>query len=97
MWTCVDRDGTLLDSDKSVWFQGRAGWMFATMFNTVEQNPLWLEVAQSCVDFLDRCAAPIDHAEGTPNLSHLLSRRNGEAVPKLYFTVTRDAKPLRMR
>ncbi|MFM8485476.1 MAG: hypothetical protein ACKOCH_03995, partial [Bacteroidota bacterium] len=23
MWTALDRDGTLLDSDKSVWFQGR--------------------------------------------------------------------------
>jgi N-acylglucosamine 2-epimerase len=97
MWTCVDRDGTLLDSDKSVWFQGRAGWMFATVFNTIDPNPLWLEVAQSCVDFLDRCAGPFDHTVGTQTLSHMLSRRSGEAVPKLYFTVTRDAKPLRMR
>ena len=104
MWTCLDRDGTLLDSDKSVWFQGRAGWMFATMFNTVEANPQWLEVAQSCVDFLDRCADftnsgddSTNQAGSTTSLSQTLSRCSGEAVPKLYFTVTRDAKPLRMR
>ena len=33
--TSLDRDGSVLDTDKSVWFQGRAGWMFATLYNTV--------------------------------------------------------------
>ena len=31
--TCLDRDGSLVDDDKSVWFQGRAGWLFATLYN----------------------------------------------------------------
>ena len=34
--TSLDRDGAVTDTDKSVWFQGRAAWMFATLFNTVE-------------------------------------------------------------
>jgi len=25
--TALDRDGSLLDTDKSVWFQGRAAWV----------------------------------------------------------------------
>ena len=29
--TALDRDGSVLDTDKSVWFQGRAGWTFATL------------------------------------------------------------------
>jgi N-acylglucosamine 2-epimerase len=29
--TCLDRDGSVIDTDKSVWFQGRAAWMFATL------------------------------------------------------------------
>jgi N-acylglucosamine 2-epimerase len=41
--TCLDRDGTVIDTDKSVWFQGRAGWVFATLYNTVEKRPEWLE------------------------------------------------------
>lgn len=75
--TCVDRDGTLIDTDKSVWFQGRAGWMFSTLYNTVERRAEWLEAAKSCVEFSRRhCFAP----EG-----------------KMYFSVTREGAPLRMR
>lgn len=31
-----DRDGSLLDDDKAVWIQGRATWLLATLYNTVE-------------------------------------------------------------
>lgn len=75
--TALDQDGTLLDSDKSVWFQGRAAWMFATLHNTVEPRAEWLEAARSCVEFSRRhCFAP----DG-----------------KMYFSVTREGQPLRMR
>lgn len=75
--TCLDRDGSVLDTDKSVWFQGRAAWMFATLYNTVEQRGEWLEAARSCVAFSRRhCFAP----DG-----------------KMYFSVTREGRPLRMR
>ena len=33
-----DADGTLVDSDKSVWQQGRKTWMLSTLYNTVEQR-----------------------------------------------------------
>ena len=52
--TALDRDGEVLDTDKSIWFQGRAAWMFATLFNTVEPRAEWLAAARSCVDFLRR-------------------------------------------
>ena len=47
-----DADGSLIDDDKSVWFQGRATWMLATLYNTVEQKPEWLEGARLGYDFL---------------------------------------------
>jgi len=47
-----DRDGTLLDDDKSVWFQGRFAWMLATLHHTTEPRAEWLEAAQSGVAFL---------------------------------------------
>jgi N-acylglucosamine 2-epimerase len=75
--TSLDRDGSLLDTDKSVWFQGRAAWMFATLYNTVERLPEWLGAARSCIEFSRRhCFSP----EG-----------------KMWFTVTREGRPLRMR
>jgi N-acylglucosamine 2-epimerase len=75
--TCLDRDGMVIDTDKSVWFQGRAGWMFATLYNTVDKRVEWLEAARSCVEFSRRhCFAP----DG-----------------KMYFSVTREGRPLRMR
>lgn len=75
--TALDRDGTRLDTDKSVWFQGRAGWMFATLYNTVEPRAEWLEAARSCVEF---------------------SRKHCHSADgKMWFTVTREGAPLRMR
>jgi N-acylglucosamine 2-epimerase len=75
--TAVDRDGTVLDTDKAIWFQGRGAWLFATLYLTVERNPHWLAAATSGIEFL---------------------RRHGAAPNgKLYFTVTRDGRPLRLR
>lgn len=51
---CVDRDGTLVDTDKSVWAQGRMSWMLLTLYNTVERRPEWLAWAKSGLDFLQR-------------------------------------------
>ncbi len=75
--TGLDRDGSVIDTDKSVWFQGRAGWLFATLCNTVEKRPEWLEAARSCIEFSRR---------------HCFSLEG-----KMYFTVTREGQPLRMR
>jgi len=77
MLTCLDRDGALLDTDKSIWFQGRAAWMFATLWLTVERRGEWLDAARSCVEFLRR------HGHGPEG--------------KMWFSVTRDGRPLRMR
>ncbi|HEY4416506.1 MAG TPA: AGE family epimerase/isomerase [Verrucomicrobiae bacterium] len=51
---CFDRDGALLDSDKSIWAQGRMSWMLLTLFNTVEQRGDWLAWAKGGIDFLNR-------------------------------------------
>lgn len=79
--TSLDRDGRIVDTDKSIWFQGRSAWMFATLYNTVAPESEWKDAAQSAFDFLRR------HG-GSPS---------GFGSGKLYFTVTRDGKPLRMR
>lgn len=47
-----DADGSLIDDDKAVWIQGRATWLLATLYNTVEQRPEWLEGARLGYAFL---------------------------------------------
>lgn len=77
LYTCVDRDGSLIDPTKSVWFQGRFGFIAAAAYNHIQPNEEWLEASKSCIDFLlDHCTAP----DG-----------------RMYFEVTADGTPLRLR
>ena len=75
--TSLDRDGRQLDTDKSIWFQGRTAWTYATAAYSYGPQQAWLDLARSALEFIER---------------HAISP-NG----KLYFTVTRDGRPLRMR
>lgn len=54
VYTCVDRDGSLMDTTKSVWFQGRFGFISAFAYNNVEKNPEWLAASKSCIDFIEK-------------------------------------------
>ncbi|MCC6694377.1 MAG: AGE family epimerase/isomerase [Candidatus Hydrogenedentes bacterium] len=52
--TARDRDGALLDTDKSMWQQGRATWLLVTLYNTVGKRPEWLEWARRGIAFIRR-------------------------------------------
>ncbi len=73
VYTCLDRDGTLMDSTKSVWFQGRFGYIASYAYNHIEKNPNWLVASKSCIDFIENHCADTDghlyfevKADGTP-------------------------------
>ena len=53
VYTCVNRDGSLMDTTKSVWFQGRFGFIAAYAYNNIEKNPQWLAASKSCIDFIE--------------------------------------------
>jgi N-acylglucosamine 2-epimerase len=55
-FTCLDRDGTVYDTRKYVWLQGRAIWTFARLYNTLERRQEWLDAAELGVGFLRRHA-----------------------------------------
>lgn len=58
---CFDRDGTLVDDDKSVWAQGRMSWMLLALHLDLESRPEWLQWAESGLTFLDdHCLDPAD-------------------------------------
>ena len=72
-YTCLNRDGSLMDTTKSVWFQGRGGFVFAHAYNTIEQKPEWLAASKSAVEFLEKYCFDTDGrmyfevtAEGVP-------------------------------
>lgn len=54
IYTCLDREGKLMDTTKSVWFQGRFGYIAAMAYHQIEERPEWLEASKSCIDFIDQ-------------------------------------------
>ena len=74
VYTCLDRNGDIMDTTKSVWFQGRFGFIGAYAYNNMEQNEDWLAASKSCIDFIEaHCFDPEDGrmyfevmADGTP-------------------------------
>ena len=77
IYTCLNRDGSLMDTTKSVWFQGRFGFIAAYAYNCIEKRQEWLDASKSCIDFI------IQHCT--------------DAHGRMYFEVTEDGTPLRMR
>ncbi len=55
IYTCLDREGNIYGTDKSVWFQGRALWVFSKAYNLIDKNPEYLKAAETIYSFLDKC------------------------------------------
>ena len=53
-FTCLDRDGSVYDTDKFIWLQGREVWMFSMLCNKVERRPEWLACAVQGAEFLKK-------------------------------------------
>lgn len=62
VYTCLDRRGEIFSTDKSVWMQGRCGWIFAHLCRLYGPREEWLEASRSCIDFLEEHC--INHAAG---------------------------------
>lgn len=54
VYTCVNRDGSLMDTTKSVWFQGRFAFICSFAYNNVEKNLEWLDAAKSTLEFIEK-------------------------------------------
>lgn len=53
-FTCLDRDGSVYDTDKFIWLQGREVWMLSTLYNKVEKRQEWLDAAIQGGEFLKK-------------------------------------------
>ncbi|MFC1479245.1 AGE family epimerase/isomerase [Planctomycetota bacterium] len=51
-FTCLERDGSVFDTDKFIWLQARQVWLFSMLYQELEKQDEWLETAKIGADFL---------------------------------------------
>lgn len=49
---CVTNEGKIVSTNKYTWSQGRALWVFSALYNDLDQDPQWLEIADGIATFL---------------------------------------------
>ena len=54
IYTCLDREGTVFSTDKSVWMQGRCGWTYAFLCHVYGKREKWMSASKSCLDFMEK-------------------------------------------
>jgi len=50
--SCMQEDGTPLSTDKYIWSQARFVWVMSALYNRIEPDPEFLEIARRTIDFL---------------------------------------------
>lgn len=50
--TCLDRDGSVFDTDKFMWLQGRQVWTLSSLYDKLEPKELWKEMAIQGAEFI---------------------------------------------
>ena len=84
--TALDRDGSVLDTDKAMWQQGRFTWLLGELCNGAdalgipqdESRQRWCQLCRHGADFLDRFGFDADDG-------------------RMWFHVDRNGRPIRKR
>ena len=53
-FSCLNRDGSVYDTDKFIWLQSREVWLFAMLYNKLEKRKEWLDCAVQGAEFLKK-------------------------------------------
>ena len=53
VFTCLDREGKIYSTDKSVWMQGRCAWTYSYLCHLYGKKQEWMDFAKSCLDFME--------------------------------------------
>ena len=84
-FTCLDADGSLVDSDKCIWQQGRFAWLLSKLFNELPTSQLSTTTHDQ---LLDAARIGIDFLE-----SYGFDPKDG----RMWFHVTQEGIPIRKR
>ncbi len=58
---CLERDGTIADTDKPMWIHGRFVWLLSTLYLDIGRREEWLSAAKLGIDFMERYGTdPVD-------------------------------------
>ena len=79
---CLDRDGSIYNTDKAMWIQARSVWMFSKLFNTLEPRPDWLAIANRGYEFI------ANHGFDTDGRMFFLVARDGRPLRKSRYLFT---------
>ena len=78
----LDRDGSILGTDKPLWIHSRFVWLLSTLYVTVEPRPEWLELARHGIDFIQR------HGFDEDGRMFFLVTRDGRPLRKRRYLFT---------
>ena len=53
-FSCLDRDGSVYDTDKFIWLQGREVWLFSMLCNKLGEKQEWMDAAIQGAEFLNK-------------------------------------------
>ena len=53
-FSCLDRDGSVYDTDKFIWLQGREVWLFSMLCNKLGKKQEWQDAAIQGAEFLKK-------------------------------------------
>ena len=53
-FSCLDRDGSVYDTDKFIWLQGREVWLFSMLCNKLGEKQEWMDAAIQGAEFLKK-------------------------------------------
>lgn len=77
-FSCLDRQGTVYDTDKFIWLQGRQTWVFSMLHNKLKLENNWLVTAKLGVDFL------LNHGRSTSGDFFFSTTATGTPLTKPY-------------
>lgn len=84
-FTCLNRDGSVFDTDKFIWLQGREVWLFSMLYNKVEKRQEWLDCAIHGGEFLKKYGH-----DGNYNWYFSLDRQGNPLVEPYNIFVRRE-------
>jgi len=77
-FTCLERDGSVFDTDKFMWLQGRQIWTMSTMYDRVESREDWKAIAEYGARFI------LDHGRDAQGDWYFALDRAGKPLVQPY-------------
>lgn len=77
-FTCLNRNGSVFDTDKFAWLQFRQIWCFSMLYNQVEQKKEWLDTAVQGAEFMRK------HGRDSEGNFYFSLTREGQALIQPY-------------